>query len=84
MTHSAHWRQIVRQYVCTLPSGSVFRSRDVFDWVERKVAIDVLDLMPPNRPAWRSRLSRALQALANDGVIIHATEHPRCQTFFVP
>lgn len=84
MTHTHHWRQMVRQYISTLPSGSVFSSREVFDWVERNGAIDVLDLMPPSRPAWRSRLSKAIRALATDGAIIHATEHPRCQTFFVP
>lgn len=84
MTHSTRWRDIARQYVSTLPSGTVFRSRELLDWAEANVILDLPDLMPPNRPAWRSRLSRALQALADQGVVIHANEMPRCQVWVVP
>lgn len=71
MSHAHHWRQIVRQYVSTLPSGSVFRSRDVFDHVQATIA--------PTDRQWRQRLSKAIRH-----ELIPATDHPRCQTFFVP
>lgn len=84
MTHPTRWRAIVRDYVSTLPSGAVFRSRALFDWVANKITLDLDDLMPPNRPRWRSNLSRALQALASEGVIVHANEMPRCQVWVKP
>lgn len=84
MTQSSHYRQIVRQFLSTLPSGHVFRSREVFDWVQANAIIEIPDLMPPNRPAWRSSLSKALHFLAGEGAIIHANQMPHCQVWVVP
>lgn len=84
MTHPTRWRAIVRDFISTLPSGTVFRSRTLFDWAAGKIILDLDDLMPPNRPRWRSNLSRALQALATEGVIVHANEMPHCQAWIVP
>lgn len=84
MNQPTRWREIVRQFISTLPSGHVFRSRELFDWAQSNVILDLPDLMPPNRPAWRSQLSRALRTLADNGEVIYANEMPRCQVWVVP
>lgn len=63
----ATWKLILRRWVKGLPSGTIFRSKDVFSWVSGGgVELTLGDLKPVNssgREVWRHRLSRALSQL---------------------
>lgn len=83
MTNTDHWRAIACSYISTLPSGHVFRSRDLFTWVESTVTLLPTDCLPVQRPRWRTYLSRALQRLSHQGVIMSANELPRSRVWVV-
>lgn len=72
----ATWSSIVRQHwVKQKPSGTVFRSKDVFSWVANGgVELSTADLRPidaSGRQLWRHRLSRALKRLADQRELLH-------------
>lgn len=69
------WCIELRAWIRTMPSGSVFRSRDVFRWVEAGgVLLTPADMKPigkTDRPIWRHRLSRALSVMNYRGELVH-------------
>jgi len=72
----AAWRSIIRQHwIKKNPSGTIFRSKDVFSWVAGGgVELLPADLKPINaagREIWRHRLSRALKQLADRHELLH-------------
>lgn len=70
------WQSIIRQnWINTRPSGTVFRSKDVFAWVANgAIELSQADKKPINasgRELWRHRLSRALRSLADRRELLH-------------
>jgi hypothetical protein len=72
----ADWCEIIRiQWIGARPSGTIFRSRDVFDWVAsggvELTAADFKVVSASGRQFWRDRLSKALRKLYDRGELIH-------------
>jgi hypothetical protein len=70
------WSALIREHwIKNHPSGEIFRSKDVFSWVEEGgVQLSPADLKPINaagRQIWRHRLSRAMRRLADRRELIH-------------
>lgn len=69
------WKSIVRQWIKDFPSGTIFRSKDIFSWVANGgVTLEPGDLKPINsagREIWRHRLSRALGQLYRSRELSH-------------
>ena len=70
------WCAIIRQeWIKKKPSGTVFRSKQIFSWVaEGGIELSAADIKPVNasgRQTWRDRLSKALKRLANNGELVH-------------
>lgn len=70
------WCSIVRQHwIKQKPSGTVFRSKDVFSWVAGgAVELSPADCKPisaSGRAVWRHTLSRALKRLADQRELSH-------------
>jgi hypothetical protein len=82
----AAWKSILRQWIKKFPSGTIFRSKDVFSWVaDGGVDLNPGDLKPINnagREIWRHRVSRALKQLhgtrelSHPGISSHAWRIP--------
>lgn len=82
----AAWKSILRQWIKRFPSGTIFRSKDVFSWVaDGGVDLNPGDLRPINnagREIWRHRVSRALKQLhgtrelSHPGISSHAWRIP--------
>lgn len=73
------WREILRGWLRTMPSGTIFKSRHVFDWAARSVEFTAADLKPigaNRRAAWRRELSSALSDLHRSGELIHPGHSP--------
>ena len=71
---TSDWRDILRQWLATMPSGRVFKSSEVFRWAEQSIPVAPCELRPINksgRPLWRSRLSVALRDLYATGELQH-------------
>ncbi|MEB3169078.1 MAG: hypothetical protein VKK97_10155 [Synechococcaceae cyanobacterium] len=71
---SSDWRDLLRQWLATMPSGRVFKSRDAFAWAEQACPAAPCELKPVNasgRPIWRHRLSIALRDLYATGELQH-------------
>jgi hypothetical protein len=72
----ADWCSIVRQHwIKQKPSGTIFRSKDVFSWAASgAIELSPADKKPINasgREVWRSQLSKALKRLADRRELIH-------------
>lgn len=74
MTDRIAWRQILRDWIRSQPSGTVIKSRDLFAWAEQAVKLtreDLRKLGPYQRQAWRVALSSALTDLHRSGELVH-------------
>lgn len=69
------WKSIIRQWIKRFPSGTIFRSKDVYSWVASGgVELSQGDLKPlggTGREVWRHRLSRALCQLNRGQELLH-------------
>lgn len=74
MTDRIAWRQILRDWIRSQPSGTVIKSRALFTWAEQSVKLtkeDLRKLGPYQRQAWRVALSSALTDLHRSGELVH-------------
>lgn len=72
----ADWCEIIRvHWIGARPSGAIFRSKDVFDWVAsggvELTTADFKVVSASGRQFWRDRLSKALKKLRDMGELIH-------------
>lgn len=74
MTDRTIWRQILRDWIRSQPSGTVIKSRALFAWAAQSVTLtraDLRKLGPYQRQAWRVALSSALSDLHRSGELVH-------------
>lgn len=74
MTDRSTWRQILRDWIRSQPSGTIIKSRALFDWAAEQVIFtrsDLRKLGPYQRQAWRIALSSALTDLHRSGELRH-------------
>lgn len=72
----ARWRKIIQSWLKTKPSGYIFRSREIYSWIESgAVQFKPQDLKPyvngSTRPLWRYILSCALGEMYRAGELRH-------------
>jgi hypothetical protein len=74
MTDRATFREILRSWIRSQPSGTVIKSRALFAWAAQAVTLtraDLRKLGPYQRQAWRVALSSALSDLRDTGELVH-------------
>lgn len=74
MTDRTTWREILRRWIQSQPSGTVIKSRALFDWAAEQVTLTKADMHlvgTYRRRAWRIALSSALTDLHRSGELTH-------------
>lgn len=71
-----NWRGVIRRWLSLQESGSVFRSRELYRWVEANVELSDEDRRPQSNgnPVWRHRLSQALRSMHLRGELSYAAK----------